>query len=748
MRRPACRLAVLALLHAKLPHGTKLTSLRGASSVRQHSQLDLAVETDEQKETPIQRVVKLLEEMKAQLEQEMTADKELYDKMVCWCQTGNKEKTQAIADADASISQLEAETAERSGRGAELATKVDALKVELAQQKASLKQARDLREKEHADFNSAEKDMVEAVAMLRNAIVVLGRHRSEAFLQDAPALRESLGAALRWAALRHEELADLRSDRPARSGARATATLLSVSKSAEERQVWNDLVGDRRSVLPVQFAARMLANEAAQGTATLLQHGAKEAGPYQSYAPQSGQILGMLEQMQEDFEANLSEAQKEELQAQEQYVALKAALEEQITTSMAKLDELEREASANAKALSDAKEDLATTRETRSADVKFLSDLRLQCQDLDHEYKQRSTARGEEIKAVAEAVAILTEDDARSHFHTKMGTGASLIQVVASSSNAESALRSRAVSLLLSVHGEPLSLGSPLSTMAVRVQLDSFGRVKEAIDTMVAELKTQHEEEVKHKAFCTDGLQGNEKETYAVNQTLLDLRDHIGELGDTLEKLVAGIAEAQQAISSTQVEVKKAGEVRALENKDFQEEVLDQRTIQDLVGKAIDRLKLVYKDGSFVQKDAKQSPESPVKFQPMKQNAGASPVISLMEQVVEDAKSAEATALATENKAQAEYEAFVRDSESAIRALQDAIATKTKAKAAAEADKAEKEEEEQNTEGRLDGLAQVARDLHEQCDVLRNFDIRQKSRLQEIEALGQVKAMLSGMQSS
>eukprot|EP00429_Kryptoperidinium_foliaceum_P084576 CAMPEP_0176211616 /NCGR_PEP_ID=MMETSP0121_2-20121125/14743_1 /TAXON_ID=160619 /ORGANISM="Kryptoperidinium foliaceum, Strain CCMP 1326" /LENGTH=737 /DNA_ID=CAMNT_0017550669 /DNA_START=65 /DNA_END=2280 /DNA_ORIENTATION=+ len=720
----------------------KLTSLRGASSVRQHSQLDLAVETDEQKETPIQRVVKLLEEMKAQLEQEMTADKELYDKMVCWCQTGNKEKTQAIADADASISQLEAETAERSGRGAELATKVDALKVELAQQKASLKQARDLREKEHADFNSAEKDM--DVAMLRNAIVVLGRHRSEAFLQDAPALRESLGAALRWAALRHEELADLRSERRARDGDAVVGV-----KSAEERQVWNDLVGDRRSVLPVQFAARMLANEAAQGTATLLQHGAKEAGPYQSYAPQSGQILGMLEQMQEDFEANLSEAQKEELQAQEQYVALKAALEEQITTSMAKLDELEREASANAKALSDAKEDLATTRETRSADVKFLSDLRLQCQDLDHEYKQRSTARGEEIKAVAEAVAILTEDDARSHFHTKMGTGASLIQVVASSSNAESALRSRAVSLLLSVHGEPLSLGSPLSTMAVRVQLDSFGRVKEAIDTMVAELKTQHEEEVKHKAFCTDGLQGNEKETYAVNQTLLDLRDHIGELGDTLEKLVAGIAEAQQAISSTQVEVKKAGEVRALENKDFQEEVLDQRTIQDLVGKAIDRLKLVYKDGSFVQKDAKQSPESPVKFQPMKQNAGASPVISLMEQVVEDAKSAEATALATENKAQAEYEAFVRDSESAIRALQDAIATKTKAKAAAEADKAEKEEEEQNTEGRLDGLAQVARDLHEQCDfVLRNFDIRQKSRLQEIEALGQVKAMLSGMQSS
>jgi len=45
----------------------------------------------------------------------------------------------------------------------------------------------------------------------------------------------------------------------------------------------------------------------------------------------------------------------------------------------------------------------------------------------------------------------------------------------------------------------------------------------------------------------------------------------------------------------------------------------------------------------------------------------------------------------------------------------------------------------------LEGLAQESSDLHGQCDfTLKNFEIRQSSRMQEIEALKQVKAILSG----
>merc|ERR1719440_1100997 len=52
----------------------------------------------------------------------------------------------------------------------------------------------------------------------------------------------------------------------------------------------------------------------------------------QSYAPQSGQIFGILGQMKEDFIANLKEARATEAKAKSEYEALKAAKEDEIAT--------------------------------------------------------------------------------------------------------------------------------------------------------------------------------------------------------------------------------------------------------------------------------------------------------------------------------------------------------------------------------------------------------------------------------
>jgi hypothetical protein len=50
----------------------------------------------------------------------------------------------------------------------------------------------------------------------------------------------------------------------------------------------------------------------------------------QSYAPQSGEIFGILKQMKETFETNLSDSQKEEMANQKAYEELKAAKEDEI----------------------------------------------------------------------------------------------------------------------------------------------------------------------------------------------------------------------------------------------------------------------------------------------------------------------------------------------------------------------------------------------------------------------------------
>merc|ERR1719356_1401610 len=52
--------------------------------------------------------------------------------------------------------------------------------------------------------------------------------------------------------------------------------------------------------------------------------------PKQSYASQSGEIFGILNQMLETFEANLANAQKEESESEKNFGELKGAKEDEI----------------------------------------------------------------------------------------------------------------------------------------------------------------------------------------------------------------------------------------------------------------------------------------------------------------------------------------------------------------------------------------------------------------------------------
>merc|ERR1719183_108440 len=58
--------------------------------------------------------------MQKQLEKEAAEDEEIYDKMACWCTTNDKEKTQAIEDAEARIAGLTTKIEELTASSARL----------------------------------------------------------------------------------------------------------------------------------------------------------------------------------------------------------------------------------------------------------------------------------------------------------------------------------------------------------------------------------------------------------------------------------------------------------------------------------------------------------------------------------------------------------------------------------------------------------------------------------------------------
>merc|ERR1719224_125191 len=166
------------------------------------------------------------------------------------------------------------------------------------------------------------------------------------------------------------------------------------------------------------------------------------------------------------------------------------------------------------------------------------------------------------------------------------------------------------------------------------------------MDQMVAELKAEQAEEVKLKEYCTTELNQNELTTLK-------------------ERLTKEIEEAKTTIATTEIEIKKAGEAREKENAEFQTTIAEQRATQNILKKALAKLEGFYKKKALLQ----QAQTPPVHFQPMKKNAGASPVMGMIEQIIEESVAVETEAMASEKQAQKDYETFVKDSNDLIEKL-------------------------------------------------------------------------------
>lgn len=747
------------------------------------SQLELDEPKKVAYKSPIQRVIALLNEMNAQLLKEAENESEMYDKQVCWCETNEKAKTRAIADAETQDTELSSEIESRSARFGVVETEIAALKKQIAADTASLERATAIRERGGGAFRGEENDLVQSITNLKNAIAILSKHQGgdsnvisgAALLQmDAPVV-SSLRTVIDNAAFK---LDLLQAGKIKRRGMALVSVDIETRHVMGERRQLDDLLRKALSMqgevaqeaLPLKFAQRTLELAVRQQQSTRKAGGflqAEETQPlYESYSSRSNAIFGVLTQMLDEFQKDLSVAQKDELQAIADFKAVAAAKKKAITVGKEKLDALQGESAENSKALSDAKENLQIAREQRSADVEFLRNLRVTCQNLEQEWSVRSKTRAEETAAVAEALAIITEDDHREMLFKT-------ITFLQSDSSLEmsaemKARRARTVSFLRKVTKDPdfetddlLAAwnrrarkpvpGSHLSTLAVSVELDSFTKVKKMMDNMVVDLKKQQAEESEFKSTCITEFDDNEKETFDKTETKEDLEAKLAKLDSLMKRLSEEIADAQAQTADAQEGIKKAGEAREGENSLFQSTVADQRATQNILAKALKRLRVFYKGekggavgggAQFVQ----QTP--PVQFTKYAHNKGASPVIGLIQQIVEDSKKTESEAIQGETTAQADYEKFVKDSNTLIAQQSNAVTQKTKEVAAAKLATEEAKSSHDSTVEELNMLAESLAGLNGKCNwLLKNFDLRQSARLKEIEAIQQAKAFLSGQRT-
>merc|ERR1712050_458362 len=113
----------------------------------------LSFDAEAAKNRPVSKVITLLKDMLKQLEKEAEEDEEIYDKMACWCETNDKEKTKAIADAEARIADLTTKIEELTAAYARLNTEIKNLEKEVAANQDALDKATTIRQKQLAEFN-------------------------------------------------------------------------------------------------------------------------------------------------------------------------------------------------------------------------------------------------------------------------------------------------------------------------------------------------------------------------------------------------------------------------------------------------------------------------------------------------------------------------------------------------------------------------------------------------------------------
>merc|ERR1719488_385955 len=195
--------------------------------------------------------------------------------------------------------------------------------------------------------------------------------------------------------------------------------------------------------------------------------------------------------------------------------------------------------------------------------------------------------------------------------------------------------------------------------------------------------------------------------------------------------------------------MKRAGEDREKQNKEFQQTVADQRASQKLLTAALNILKGFYEKKAALLQQEPAGPPPPPGFKEYKKNAAAGGVMGMIQGIIDDAKALEAEATRAEEESQKAYEDFVTETTASIDEKNKDIVNKSEELAKAEEDKAQAETDKENVMLELDQLANEKADLHKTCDfVMKNFEIRQDARDQEIEGLKKAKAILSGAKFS
>merc|ERR1719158_1575070 len=164
----------------------------------------------------------------------------------------------------------------------------------------------------------------------------------------------------------------------------------------------------------------------------------------EEYAPQSGQITGILKEMSDTMTKDLGDATNNENSAIKSYEGLMAAKTKEVNALTSSIEDKSVRLGELQVSIVEMKEDLDDTQKALIEDKKFLADLGKNCELKTKEHEQNMKMRSEELLALADTVKILNDDDALDLFKKTLPGSASFVQITVT----ESAQRQQALAII------------------------------------------------------------------------------------------------------------------------------------------------------------------------------------------------------------------------------------------------------------------------------------------------------------
>merc|ERR1719217_1408433 len=628
--------------------------------------------------------------MQKKVEAEGVKEEELFEKFMCYCKNGAAALAKSIGDAETKIPQLESSIKQASEMKAQLEEDIKNHQADRAAAKAAMAKATAQREKEAAAFAKEHAESLANIDAAKKATAAISKGMAGGFLQTSAA------AVLRKMVL-SEDLSDNQRD--------------------------------------------MLTSFLAQGSGA-------------SYAPASGEIVGILKQLTDSMEADMKEAIEAEEKAKAEYDALMEAKQKEVDALTKAIEEKLKRVGELGVELVNLKEDLDDTQTSLGEDKKFLADLEKNCELKKKECAERCKMRQMEITALAETIKILNDDDALELFK-KTIPSASLLQVQVTAKD----VQQRALQALQSFRkaGGLRDHKLDFIALALRGKSVDFTKVIKMLDDMVVLLGKEQADDDAKKEWCTVQFDQMDDKKKALQRSISGLEKSIEEDKEAVETLKGEIEALEEGIVNLDKDVTQATEQRKEENTEYVAELAANTAAVELIKFAKNRMNKFYNPKLYkpppkrelteeeritlnmggtlaptnppagiagtgiglISEGQKAAPPPPPEadFSSGKKGEESAGVIGMMDMLIKDVQK-DITAMELEEKdAQEEYEQFMTDA----------------------ADKKAAEEDE------LMATKQYIAELHADCDwLLENFETRKEARAGEVEALKKAKAVLSG----